>query len=218
MTVHDSRWGGRRLTRNSRKTFHFCSWLFVLLAVGCSSDEPRPEDAHDSTSTQSVATMILTSNAFEHGTKLDAKYTADGDNISPHLAWSSTPDGTQSFALICDDPDAPSPRRPAANPWVHWVIYNIPGDRTELPAAIGRELEPHQVSGARQGVNSWSSDNVGYRGPEPPRGSGTHRYVFKLFALDAVLQLEAGGTKQQLLEAIEGHVLGEGELVGKHER
>ena len=123
-----------------------------------------------------------------------------------------------SAALICDDPDAPSPRRPAAEPWVHWIIFNIPAERCDLPQEIGNELEPDEFYGAMQGLNSWPTDNVGYRGPAPPPGSGQHRYFFKMYALDTVLELNAGARKRQLLEAMSGHVLAEGQLIGIYER
>jgi hypothetical protein len=162
--------------------------------------------------------MKLTSSGFEDGAKLDAKYTVEGQDISPPLSWSEVPSGTKSCALICDDPDAPNPLRPAAEPWVHWVIFNIPTDRSELSQGIGRALRPDELPGARQGKNSWPSNNVGYRGPAPPPGSGRHRYIFRIYALDAILELKAGATKQQLLEAMSGHILAEGQLVGIYER
>lgn len=162
--------------------------------------------------------MKLTSSAFQEGTKIDARHTTEGDDISPPLAWTDVPQGTHSLALICDDPDAPSPQRPATEPWVHWVIFNIPADVSGLPQGISREPESGQVPGARQGVNSWPNDNVGYRGPAPPPGSGQHRYFFKLYALDTVLELDAGATRQQMVEAMAGHILGEGQLMGVYER
>jgi Raf kinase inhibitor-like YbhB/YbcL family protein len=134
------------------------------------------------------------------------------------LAWAEVPAATKSLALVCDDPDAPSPRKPAPDPWVHWVIFNIPADAARLPSGVKRKREPDEIPGARQGVNSWPSDNVGYRGPAPPPGSGKHRYFFKLYALDSVLELKAGATKQQLLAAMKGHVLAEGQLIGTYER
>jgi hypothetical protein len=161
--------------------------------------------------------MKLTSGGFQNGSKIDSRFTVEGDDISPPLSWSGAPGGTKSFALICDDPDAPSPRRPAAEPWVHWIIFNIPAGLSELPQGIDRKTEPNKVPGARQGRNSWPSDNVGYRGPAPPPGSGQHRYFFKLYALDSAVDLGAGATKQQLLTAMSGHVLAETELVGAYE-
>jgi Raf kinase inhibitor-like YbhB/YbcL family protein len=162
--------------------------------------------------------MNLESSGFENNEKIDVQYTVEGRDISPPLSWSKSPVETKSFALICDDPDAPSPRRPAAESWVHWVIFNIPAERFDLPQEIGKELEPEEVDGAKQGLNSWSKDNVGYRGPAPPPGSGQHRYFFKIYALDTMLELNAGAKKHQLLEAMSGHVLAEGQLVGTYER
>jgi Raf kinase inhibitor-like YbhB/YbcL family protein len=162
--------------------------------------------------------MQLTSPGFEQGAKLDARYTVEGEDLSPPLSWSQAPEATKAFALICDDPDAPSPRRPAAEPWVHWVMYNIPAEVSQLPHGIARKGEPDEVPGARQGLNSWPNDNVGYRGPAPPPGSGQHRYVFKLYALDTTLKLATGATKQQLLKAMSAHVLAECQLVSVYER
>lgn len=162
--------------------------------------------------------MILTSSAVNDGREIEKKYTVEGEDVSPDLAWADVPSGTQSLALICEDPDAPSPRKPAANPWVHWIIFNIPADVSELSSGVERELQIETIPGARHGLNSWSSDRVGYRGPAPPPGSGKHRYFFRLFALDSVLDLEAGATKQQLLDQMTGHVLAESQLVATFER
>ncbi len=193
--------------------------IAVVLAVvtyGCRSPtESQPVNSYIPFAEQ---TMKLTSTAFENDSTIDAKYTVEGEDISPPLAWSGAPTDTVSFALICDDPDAPSRERPAAKPWVHWILFNIPTDVLELPAGIPRQGELSQVVGARQGVNSWPSGNIGYRGPAPPQGSGPHRYFFRLYALDTKLKLDAGATKEQLLAAISGHVLAEGELMGTYER
>ena len=114
--------------------------VFVLLLVcGCDSDESQEPDAFKSASTDSVMVMKLQSTGFANGAKLDAKYTVEGQDISPPLSWSEAPTRTMSFALIREDPDAPSPRSPAAEPWVHWIIFNIPGERSDLPQRIGRE-------------------------------------------------------------------------------
>jgi hypothetical protein len=162
--------------------------------------------------------LKLTTNVFANEARIPAAHTVEGQDVSPPLAWTGVPVGTQSLALICDDPDAPSPKRPGPEPWVHWVIFDLPGDLPELPAGISRKPEPAEIPGARQGVNSWPSDNSGYRGPAPPPGSGPHRYFFKLYALDAKLDLKPGATKKQLLAAMKGHVLEEGQLVGVYER
>ncbi len=160
--------------------------------------------------------MKLESPAFAHQGAIPKDYTEDGKDISPPLRWSEPPPGTQEFALICDDPDAPSPRRPAPEPWVHWVIYGIPGDVRELPAGIPRSERLEEPAGARQGKNSWGT--IGYRGPAPPRGSGRHRYVFSLYALDRPLNLGPGATKAELLRAMEGHVLASAQWIGTYER
>ena len=148
----------------------------------------------------------ITTRAFVPGGKIPGKYTCDGLDVSPPLAWTSVPEGTKTFALICDDPDAPM------GTWVHWVLFNLPADIQELPENIPpeRELE----SGAKQGMNDFRK--IGYGGPCPP--GGTHRYYFKIYALDTELDLEVGATKRELLKAMEGHILAEGQLMGRYER
>ena len=148
----------------------------------------------------------ITSNVFENGGKIPVKYTCDGEDISPPLRWRGVPNGTKSFALICDDPDAPM------GTWVHWVLFNVPAEVTELPENV--PSQPTLANGAVHGINDFR--NYGYGGPCPP--SGTHRYFFKIYALDAKLGLKAGVTKAQLLDAMEGHVLAKGELMGKYSR
>ncbi len=158
--------------------------------------------------------MKLTSPAFEPGQPIPKRYTGEGADVSPPLEWSNVPEGTQEFALICDDPDAPTPE-----PWVHWVIYKIPADVTKLPEGIAKTPKLSVPPGALQGKNSWpSGQTIGYRGPMPPPGHGRHRYYFRLYALDKKLDLQPGLTKKQLLEAMKGHILGEGELMGTYER
>ena len=158
----------------------------------------------------------LTSTAFSEAERIPAKYTGDGQDVSPPLSWSGLPEGTRELALICDDPDAPSPRRPAPQPWVHWVLYKIPAGAEGLPEAIAKTPRLDQPAGALQGNNSWPA--VGYGGPGPPPGSGTHRYFFKLYALDTELDLAPGADKGALLEAMSGHILGEAQLMGTYER
>jgi Raf kinase inhibitor-like YbhB/YbcL family protein len=148
----------------------------------------------------------LTSTAFAQEEPVPAKYSCDGDNVSPPLQWSDPPDGTQSFALIMDDPDAP------VGTWIHWVLYDLPADARDLPEAIPSDAD--LSDGSRHGENSWGRTDYG--GPCPP--SGTHRYFFKLYALDTVLDLEAGATKDQLLQAMEGHILAETELMGTYSK
>ncbi|MHB9036773.1 MAG: YbhB/YbcL family Raf kinase inhibitor-like protein [Armatimonadota bacterium] len=145
----------------------------------------------------------VTSTAFKEGGVIPDKYTCKGANVSPPLAWTHIPTGAKTLALIADDPDAP------ARTWVHWVLFNLPAHVNELPEGIPNEKR--LAIGASQGVNS--SGAVGYQGPCPP--SGTHRYYFKLYALDAELDLHDGVTKPQLLDAIHGHIVADGELMGK---
>jgi len=147
-------------------------------------------------------TLSLTSNAFAAGQNIPSKYSCLGREISPDLEWTGAPAGTKSFAMIVDDPDAP------AGTWVHWIIYNIPAATNSLPEAMpaGSQLS----DGSLQGRNS--SGNFGYNGPCPP--SGTHRYFFKLFALDSLLDLSSGANGDQLLKAMKGHIVAQGELMG----
>lgn len=156
----------------------------------------------------------LHSTAFQRGQPIPAKYTDDGDDVSPPLSWDAPPAGTRQLALVCDDPDAPSPE-----PWVHWVIYEIPADARELPEGMPTSERVSSPVTALQGGNSWTSGRtVGYRGPAPPRGHGVHHYHFKLYALGAEPDLQPGMTKAQLLQAIEPHVIASAELVGTYAR
>jgi len=148
----------------------------------------------------------LTSTAFAPGEPIPTKYSCDGEDISPPLQWSDPPQGTQSFALIADDPDAP------VGTWVHWVLYNLPAETRALPEAVPPDAD--LPDGSRHGQNS--GGRLGYGGPCPP--SGTHRYFFKLYALGTVLDLDAGASKKQVLQAMEGHILAQTELMGVYSR
>ncbi len=151
-------------------------------------------------------TMQLVSSAFDSGGMIPVKYTCDGEDISPALKWNNAPAGTKTFALIADDPDAPR------GTWVHWVIYNIPGNQHQLKEGIPalRKL----TDGTLQGTNDFGK--IGYGGPCPP--NGVHRYYFKLYALDTVLAVNAGISKAELLKKIEGHILAKTELMGRYMR
>ena len=151
-------------------------------------------------------TISLTSNAFIEGAMIPQRYSCDGEDISPSVAWSNVPSGTRSLALICDDPDAP------VGTWDHWVMYNIPAHVTSIQEGITDK--PILDNGAVQGKNSWG--RIGYGGPCPP--SGTHRYFFKIFALDTLLDLKSGSTTSQLIDAMEGHILAQGQLMGRYQR
>jgi Raf kinase inhibitor-like YbhB/YbcL family protein len=150
--------------------------------------------------------MILTSPAFEHGGVIPARYTCDGENLSVPLTFAEIPEDAASLALIMDDPDAPM------GVFVHWVIYNIPPASGGLPEGVPNE--PVLEGGILQGRNSFGT--IGYGGPCPP--DGAHRYMFKLYALDTLLDAEPGMTKHQLLAAIDGHVLDGAGLMGIYER
>lgn len=149
----------------------------------------------------------LKSSSFQPGADIPRKYTCDGNDVSPQLSWSGTPAGTRAFALIADDPDAP------AGTWVHWVIYDLPADIKEITEAL--PATETLTNGAKQGINDFRK--VGYGGPCPPAGM-PHRYFFKLYALDAPAGLKPRATKQQLLDAIKNHILGEAELMGRYHR
>ena len=146
--------------------------------------------------------ISLSSTAFAAGASIPSDYSCKGRSVSPPLAWGDPPTGTRSFALIMDDPDAP------IGTFVHWVIYNIPASSRGLPEAV--PTNGQLVDGTLQGNNG--SGKAGYTGPCPP--SGTHRYFFKLYALDNVLSLPSGPSKDQLLQAMQGHILAQGELMG----
>jgi len=148
-------------------------------------------------------TLSITSTAFGPGQPIPERHTGEGEDRSPPLAWSGLPEGTKELALICDDPDAPRP-----TPWVHWVLCKLP------PTLAG--LEEGDSGGGVEGRND--SEGKGWSGPLPPRGHGVHHYHFKLYALDALLDARRVGTKDQLLAAMNGHILDEGELVGTYER
>ncbi|MBA4063776.1 MAG: YbhB/YbcL family Raf kinase inhibitor-like protein [Isosphaera sp.] len=154
--------------------------------------------------------FTLSSPAFAAGRDIPVDYTCEAGDVSPPLDWSDPPPGTESFALIVDDPDAPDPAAPKRT-WVHWVVYNLPAGTARLAEAADRDDLP---DGARTGTNDWG--NVRYGGPAPP--VGRHRYFFKLFALDRELPDLGRPTKADLLRAMDGHVLGTAELVGRYQK
>jgi len=151
--------------------------------------------------------LQLTSTAFSPNETIPKKFTCDGPDTSPQLAWSAPPAGTQSFALIADDPDAP------VGTWVHWVLYDLPGSARELTEGVAKQEE--LSAGGRQGKNDFAK--ISYGGPCPPPGK-PHRYFFKLYALDTKLNLNASATKADVERAIKGHILAQGELIGRYGR
>jgi Raf kinase inhibitor-like YbhB/YbcL family protein len=178
--------------------------LLVSMMMSCAPATATPE----SRTTEVTMSFELTSDAFVNGQSIPAKYSCTGVNVSPALAWNEPPAGTQSFALIMDDPDAPG------GTWVHWVVFNIPADVRSLEENLpvtGKNVDPNAMY-----VGKNSSGNSRYDGPCPP--SGTHRYYFKLYALDASINLLPGATKEEVLREMEGHVLSESELMGTFSR
>jgi Raf kinase inhibitor-like YbhB/YbcL family protein len=173
----------------------FC-FLLGLTVIGSVAAEKAGKDQ-----------MQLTSTAFTEGAAIPAKHTCDAKNVSPPLKWSGVPPGAKSLALIVDDPDAP------AGTWVHWVLYDLPATTSEL----GEDVPKNQyvAGGAKQGLNDFR--HLGYGGPCPPPGKA-HRYFFKLYALDAVLDLKPGLTKKDLESAMEKHILGRAQLMGTYQR
>lgn len=162
--------------------------------------------------TEIHATMKLTSSAFTHNTYLPQKYTCDGQGINPPLKWEQVPTATKTFVLLVEDPDAPSAQHPRPEgPWVHWIVFNIPSPVTQIP-------ENGSISelGAAQGINDAKKNN--FYGACPPQGSGVHRYFFRLFALDTKLDLAIGATKEQVMRAMQGHIVAQAELIGLYKR
>ena len=204
-------------------------WLYAILLLAllaaCSapnaSQPPAPlaeEDSSASASTLAAATVTsepipttptfeISSTGFAQGEVIPDRYACTGDNLSPELSWGEPPAGTESLALIFDDPDAPG------GTWVHWVIFNMPVDQQTLPEGIATLAE--HPDGSISGSNSWGE--LGYGGPCPPQGS-THQYIFALYALDAELNLEVGASKQEVLAAMDGHILAETEISGLFSR
>jgi len=152
-------------------------------------------------------TMKISSTAFAAGETIPKKFTCDGPDASPALSWTEPPAKTQSFALIMDDPDAP------VGTWVHWVLFDLPLEARELAEGVAKQDQ--LPNGARQGRNDFGK--IGYGGPCPPPGN-PHRYFFKLYALDAKLNLKAGATKADVERAMKGHILAHAEVIGRYGR
>jgi Raf kinase inhibitor-like YbhB/YbcL family protein len=173
----------------------------TLIGLGCQSNVPDPAEGVP------TMNMQLSSSAFSEGQSIPAKYTGDGSDASPPFAWSEPPAGTKSFALICEDPDAP------LGTWTHWVLFNLSPQLRKLDEGV--PTDGTLPNGAIQGKNDFKK--IGYGGPAPPKGK-PHRYFFKLYALDSQLSLEPGASRKQLLAAMKGHVLAEGQMMGKYQR
>jgi len=162
--------------------------------------------ARTTTMETDVETLRVLSSAFKEGGMIPQRYACDGEDISPPLSWEAVPEGTRSIALIVDDPDAPR------GTFVHWVLYDLPANLRELPEKLPREKT--LPGGGTQGTNSFGK--IGYGGPCPP--SGTHRYFFKVYALNAQTNLAPGKSKEDLLETMEGHILAQGQIMGRYKK
>lgn len=177
----------------------------TALSTGAQQSSQQSLSVDDNMALQ-VMTIEVTSPAFKDGDRMPVKYTADGDDMSPPLNWPQV-SGVREWTLICDDPDAPG------GTFTHWVMYNIPSGYTGLPDGITQDRQLDD--GSMQGMTSFGK--IGYGGPSPPPGK-PHRYIFKVYALDAKMDLPPGITKQQLLDAMKGHVIAEGSLTGMYGR
>jgi len=179
----------------------------LFAACGGGAKSPAKTPAAGDTPSPGAAAFSLTSEAFGNGGTIPALYTCDGDNVSPPLSWSGAPSETKVFALIVDDPDAPG------GTFTHWVLFDLPSETRELPEGVETSERP-QVGGAQGGNDG---DGTGYTGACPPEGPA-HRYRFTLYALDGPVNLDPGAKKQEVLDAMEGHVLARAELVGTYGR
>ncbi|MDP4199423.1 MAG: YbhB/YbcL family Raf kinase inhibitor-like protein [Bacteroidota bacterium] len=182
-------------------------FLILILSGACKMNSQQRSYADTSATMVMAQTMTMTSNAFKNDESIPQRYSCQGDNLSPALSWGNTPNGTNSYALVCEDPDAPH------GTFIHWVVYNIPAGEHGL----GENIPKKNVlpNGTRQGKNG--AGQTGYSGPCPPAGKA-HRYYFRLYALDSHINIAGDVTRDKLMSAIEGHVLGEGEIMGTYQR
>jgi Raf kinase inhibitor-like YbhB/YbcL family protein len=174
----------------------------IMVFAGCKGSKQSNSDSKGGQAME----IKVTSTAFDDGGRIPSRYTCEGEDVSVPLAWKTDAKGVVSFALICDDPDAPM------GTFVHWVLYNIPAGTTELPE--GMPADKDLPNGAKQGVGS--SGKTGYMGPCPP--SGEHRYFFKVYALDTAVNPSGKVDKAKLLQAMEGHILANGQIMGKYKK
>jgi len=193
------------LRRKARHRATLLALIMILLPSCGGGTQDAPTGPRDEGKEVKMEINVRSA-AFEEGGAITSRYTCDGLDVSPPLSWDSVPKGIQSVALIADDPDTPR------GTFVHWVIYDLPTDTRRLPEDVPNRQT--LSSGAKQGVNGAGS--IGYTGPCPP--SGTHRYFFKIYALDTRLDLGGGATAKRLSDAMEGHILAEGQLMGTYRR
>lgn len=183
------------------------AWMKTLLAAAGLAVWLATGQAQHSTTNPTFMKLNISTTAFTPGQPIPSKYAYENENLSPALAWSGVPASAKCLALICDDPDAPR------GTWVHWVLYNVPVKSPGLAEGVAKKAE--LPDGSKQGVNDYKE--IGYGGPCPPPGK-PHRYFFKLYALDSGVELKAGATKGELLKAMAGHILAEGELMGTYQK
>lgn len=176
----------------------------AVLLAGCGGS------GTDGATVESPGGLEVTSPAFEEGAAIPVEFTDDGADRSPPIHIAGTPADARRLALVADDPDAPSP------PFTHWLLWNLPADREQLPAGIPREEQVQSLGGARQGTNDF--DEVGYRGPAPPEEDGPHTYRFTVFALESTSGVSAGADRGTLEAGIGGSVLASGRLTGEYDR
>ncbi len=177
--------------------------VLALVLAGCGQTTP------EATTPQTTGALRVWSPAFKSGGTIPTRYTCDGEDVSPPLRWEGVPEGAKSLVLIVDDPDAP------VATFVHWVLYNIPPDRTELPEGVPPTLEVPGIG--LQGTNDFKDRRIGYRGPCPPPGK-PHRYFFKLYALDTTLDIIPGASPANVERSMRGHILAQGYLMGTYGR
>ena len=184
----------------ARSKILFANALFACLITACGADNIKPAG-------EKTMNIQITSTAFSEGQPIPEKFSGQGKDISPPLKWTGAPANTKSFALVADDPDAPG------GTWVQWVLYDLPPTTTAL--AEDTPKSQFLPGGAKQGLNDFR--RLGYGGPMPPPGK-PHRYFFKLYALDKVLDLRPGAAKNDIETAMKGHVLAQGQLIGTYQR
>jgi Raf kinase inhibitor-like YbhB/YbcL family protein len=187
---------------------NFATSAFLLMALAGCSTGPRPVPASPpaASSPDQKTEIKVTSVAFQQGQPIPRAYSCSGVNVSPPLEWTGVPKAAKTIAIVVDDPDAPG------GPWVHWLLYNVPADNIGFVENV--PMSETLKAGGFQGKNDFGK--IGYGGPCPP--SGTHRYFFKLYAVDAELPLTAGATRADLEKALAGHVLAQGELMGTFQK
>lgn len=186
--------------------FNLLALSLVLTIAACSTQAPSPTPSlNKEGGTREPMAFALESSALNEGGTIPTRYTCEGADVSPEIHWQDTPDSTQSYVLIVDDPDAPG------GIFTHWVLFNVPAERTTLPEA----LEPDTTGVS--GQNDFG--RAGYGGPCPPQGHGPHRYFFTLYALNIPnLNLSAGATRSHVEQAMQGHVIGQAQIMGRYER